>query len=377
MQTKGRSMHKKKMVKKIMARAGVAIVASEEYTKLLEHVKKDIQQTQLKASMSIAKELTLLYWRIGKALAEKIKAEKWGTKVIEKLAHDLLNSFPGIVGFSRTNIYRMMAFHEAYPNCPTAVGQLEENAILMIPWGHNVAMVEKLQDIKQRLWYAKKTLENGWSRATLAMWIESDLYSRQGKAITNFKVALPQPYSDLAEQTLKDPYIFDFLTMDTKAREQEIEQGLMAHIQKFLLELGQGFAFIGRQYHIQVGNKDFFIDLLFYHVTLRCFVVVELKADEFEAQNIGQINLYLSAIDSTLKHSDDQPTIGLLLCKTKDNYVAEYALRDLRKPIGIASYKTKLVESLPKNLKGSLPTIQEIETELAKHKPSGRRRSMR
>ena len=202
------------------------------------------------------------------------------------------------------------------------------------------------------------------------MWIESDLYNRQGKAITNFKATLPEPYSDLAEQTLKDPYSFDFLTIDKKAKEREIELGLMSHIQNFLLELGQGFAFIGRQYPITVGSKDFFIDMLFYHITLRCFIVIELKAEEFDARNLGQINLYLSAVDSTLRHPGDQATIGLLLCKTKDNYVVEYALRDIKKPIGIATYKTKLVESLPKNLRGSLPTIKEIEAELEKLKSS-------
>ena len=200
------------------------------------------------------------------------------------------------------------------------------------------------------------------------MWIESDLFGRQGKAITNFKATLPEPNSDLAEQTLKDPYNFDFLTLDKKARELEVEHGLMAHIQKFLLELGQGFAFIGRQYHIKVGSKDFFIDMLFYHIILRCFIVIELKAGEFDAKDVGQINLYLSAVDSSLKHTDDQPTIGLLLCKSKDNFVAEYALRNINNPIGISSYTTKLVASLPKEFKGKLPSIADIEAELEKSK---------
>lgn len=338
----------------------------KEYTKLLEHIKTDILQAQLKAALSVTKELTLLYWRIGKELAEKTKSEKWGMRVVEKLAHDLQNIFPSMAGFSKTNIYRMMAFYEAYPNSPTAVGEFDNNVILMIPWGHNAIIVEKLQDNKQRLWYAKKTLENGWSRASLTMWIESDLFGRQGKAITNFKATLPEPNSDLAEQTLKDPYNFDFLSIDEMAREREIEQGLMAHIQKFLLELGQGFAFIGRQYHIKVGSKDFFIDMLFYHINLRCFIVIELKAEEFDARDVGQINLYLSAVDSSLKHAGDQPTIGLLLCKSKDNFVAEYALRNINNPIGISSYTTKLIKSLPKELMGKLPSIADIEAELEK-----------
>lgn len=341
-------------------------LVSQEYTKFLEHIKTDILNAQLRAALSVTKELILLYWRIGKGLSEKTKQEKWGAKVIEKIAHDLNNLFPVISGFSRTNMYRMMAFYSAYPNCLTAVGQIEECPALLIPWGHNVVILEKIQDNKQRLWYAKKTLENGWSRASLAMWIESDLYSRQGKSITNFKTTLPDVCSDLAEQTLKDPYNFDFLIIDTKAREREIEEGLMFHIQKFLLELGQGFAFVGRQYHLEVGNKDLYIDMLFYHLKLRRFIVVELKAEEFDAKDLGQINLYLSAADSLLKQQNDNPTIGLLLCKSKDNYFAEYALRDINKPIGISSYTTKLVESLPKELKGKLPSIEEIEAELGK-----------
>lgn len=340
----------------------------KQYKKLLEHIKIDILKAQLKAALSVTKELTLLYWRIGKELAEKTKSEKWGTRVVEKLAHDLQNIFPGMAGFSRTNIYRMMAFYEAYPNSPTAAGQIDNNVILMIPWGHNAIILEKLQDGKQRLWYAKETLKNGWSRASLTMWIESDLFGRQGKAVTNFKMTLPEPNSDLAEQTLKDPYNFGFLTLDKKAREQEIEQGLIAHVQKFLLELGQGFAFIGRQYHIKVGSKDFFIDMLFYHINLRCFIVIELKAEEFDARDVGQINLYLSAVDSALKKPGDQPTIGLLLCKSKDNFVAEYALRNIYNPIGISSYTTKLIKSLPKKFKGKLPSIADIEAELIKNK---------
>jgi len=335
-----------------------------EYKLFLKSITSDILQTQLHVAQSVAQELTHLYWRVGRALSEKIAAEKWGAKVIEKFAQDLEKIFPGIVGFSRTNIYRMIAFYEAYLNCPTAVGQLKNNPIFMIPWGHSVVLLEKLDSNDQRMWYAEKTLQNGWSRASLIMWIESDLYGRQGKAITNFKHTLVAPNSDLAQQTLKDPYVFDFLTLDEKAREREIEDGLIAHVQRFLLELGQGFSFVGRQYHLQVGTKDFYIDLLFYHFSLRCFVVIELKANEFDVRDVGQINLYLSAVDTQLKHPDDQPTIGLLLCKTKDNVVAEYALRDFNKPIGISSYTVKLVESLPKSFKGKLPSIAELEEEL-------------
>lgn len=350
----------KKKIAKIVPRTNTG-VSKGEYAKLLKNIKTDILQTQLKAALSVTKELTLLYWRIGKIIAEKMSAEGWGTKVVERLAHDLGNSFLGVAGFSIRNLKYMRKFADCYRdiNCATAAAQL--------PWGHNIVILDKLQNNDQRLWYIQQTIENGWSRSSLIMWIESDLYNRQGKAITNFKATLPEAYSDLAEQTLKDPYNFDFLTIDKKAREREIELGLLSHIQKFLLELGQGFAFIGSQYPISVGNKDFFIDMLFYHITLRCFIVIELKAEEFDVRNVGQMNLYLSAVDSTLRHSGDQPTIGLLLCKTKDNYVAEYALRGVTQPIGVASYKAKLVESLPKSLKGSLPTIEEIEAELEKH----------
>lgn len=353
-------MNQKKISKRTPLKASGGAASASEYTQFLENIKKDVLQTQLKAALSVTKELTLLYWRIGKSLSEKMSAEGWGAKVVETLAQDLKKSFPDIAGFSLRNLRYMRTFAETYDNENVAT------AVATLPWGHNIAILEKLHNNDQRFWYVQKTIENGWSRASLIMWIESDLYGRQGKAITNFKATLPESYSDLAEQTLKDPYNFAFLTIDKKAREREVESELMSHMQKFLLELGQGFAFMGRQYPITVGSKDFFIDMLFYHVTLRCFIVVELKAEEFDVRNLGQVNLYLSAVDSLLRHPGDQPTIGLLLCRTKDNYVAEYALRDINKPIGVASYKTKLVESLPKNLKGSLPTVEEIEAELEK-----------
>ncbi len=338
-------------------------LSAKDYKQSLELIQADILQTQLKAVSSVTAELTMLYWRIGKLIHEKINTAKWGTKVVTTLAQDLKKILPGATGFSLRNLHYMHTFAEAYPDANSAA------TAALLPWGHNLYILDKLTDYQQRLWYTQKALDNGWSRATLIMWIESDLYHRQGKAITNFKATLPAPNSDLAIQMLKDPYNFAFLTIDEKAREREIELELMAHIQNFLLELGTGFAFIGRQYPITVGSKEFFIDMLFYHIELRCFIVIELKAEEFDPRNIGQINLYLSAVDSLLKHRDDQPTIGLLLCKSKDNYVAEYALRDINKPIGISSYTTKLIESLPKELKNKLPSIAEIEHELQKIKP--------
>jgi predicted nuclease of restriction endonuclease-like (RecB) superfamily len=337
--------------------------AAKEYAQLLEQIKQDILRTQIKAAMSVTKELTLLYYSIGKLILEKIITQGWGAKVIDNLAQDLENSFPGMQGFSIRNLKYMKKFAESYTDSISAA------AVALIPWGHNLVLLDKLSDNKQRFWYAEKTVENGWSRAVLTMWIESDLFKRQGKAITNFQLTLPKPDSDLAQQILKDPYNFDFLTIDSQAREKEIELGLMSHIQKFLIELGQGFAFIGQQYHLQIGDQDFYIDLLFYHIELRCFVVIELKADKLDMRDIGQINLYLAAVDDSLKRPEDKPTIGLLLCKSKNNYVAEYALRYIKKPVGVAHFTTKLVETLPKEFKGKLPTIKEIEVELKKAKP--------
>jgi predicted nuclease of restriction endonuclease-like (RecB) superfamily len=298
------------------------VIEVENYTQLLEHIKRDIQQSQLKAAVAVNQELILLYWRIGKALSEKIDREGWGSKIIDTLAADLMRAFPGSTGFSVRNLKYMRKLAETYPDpiCATAIAQ--------IPWGHNITIMEKIDNNEKRLWYVQKCLENGWSRPTLT--------------------------------------IFSFLTAEEKAREQEIEHGLMEHVQSFLIELGKGFAFLGRQYHLEVSNKDFYIDLLFYHITLRCFIVVELKAGEFEPKDAGQLNFYLTVVDKTLKRKDDNPTIGLLLVRTKDNLIAEYALQDIHKPMGIAGYETKLVESLPKELKSSLPTVEEIEAELEK-----------
>jgi predicted nuclease of restriction endonuclease-like (RecB) superfamily len=236
-------------------------------------------------------------------------------------------------------------------------------AVSHVPWGHNVVLLQKVKNPAQRLWYAAKTLEHGWSRAVLTAQIETDLFGRQGKAITNFAHRLPAPQSDLAQQSLKDPYLFDFLTQNEDAVERDLEAGLIDHIQKFLLELGAGFAFVGRQMHVTVGDDDYYLDLLFYHLTLRCFIVIDLKMRKFTPADAGQMNFYLSAVDSLMKHAADAPTIGLILCKTRDRVTAEYALRDIAKPIGVAEWQTRLVHSLPEPLKGSLPSIEEIEAE--------------
>lgn len=357
-------------IKKIAVRAKKKIAAKKldisEYARTLADLKKHVQEAQIKAVFSVNKELIKLYWVIGKTIAEKKKTSDWGTKVIENLAKDLQNLFPGIEGFSLRNIFRMSAFYRAYEIVPQPVAQLETLPIFSIPWGHNAVILEKIKDNEKRFWYAQKVIAHGWSRSMLETWIENDLYSREGKAITNFKKTLPSPHSHMAQQSLKDPYVFDFLTLHGDFVEQELEQGLIDHIQKFLLELGDGFAFVARQFHLVVDDLDYYIDLLFYHIKLRCYVVVELKSVAFKPEFAGKLNFYLSAVDDLLRNPGDNPTIGLLLCKTKRDFTAEYALRDIHKPIGIARYETMLVEKLPKELKGSLPTVAEIEEELEK-----------
>jgi predicted nuclease of restriction endonuclease-like (RecB) superfamily len=342
------------------------------YAELLEDLKSRVRTAQLKAALSVNREMIQLYWDIGRLIVERQEREGWGTAVIERLGADVQKAFPGLKGFSRTNVFRMRAFYLAYTKevtiVPPPVGQLDgvnlPAAVTEIPWSHNVILIEKVKDPLQRLWYARKTVEHGWSRTVLTVQIETKLYGRQGKAVTNFAATLPPPQSDLAQQTLKDPYLFDFLTLADEAHERDLEGGLVGHIQKFLLELGTGFAFVGRQVHLVAGTKDLYIDLLFYHLKLRCFIVIDLKMGDFAAGDAGEMNCYLSAVDDQLRHPDDRSSIGLILCKTRDRVLAEYALRDLAKPISVAEWQTQLVQSLPEELKGSLPTIAELEAEL-------------
>lgn len=346
----------------------------KEYALVLINIKQRIQKAQIKATMSANKELLKLYWDIGNMISIQQKEHSWGSSAVEKLAADIQKEFPGLSGFSRSNIFYMRSFYQTYEELQQvfkqkvqqAAGQLETLPIFNIPWFHNVILLQKLKDNEQRLWYAQKAIEHGWSRTILEMQIESKLYQRQGKAITNFHATLPKPDSDMAEQSLKDPYIFDFLTLHADHVEQELEQGLIDNVQKLLLELGKGFALVGRQYHLEVDAQDYYIDLLFYHVKLKCYFVVELKSRKFDVKDLGQLSFYLSAIDDTLKDKNDNPTLGLLLCKTKQKLTVEYALRNINRPIGVAEYETDLINKLPKNLKSNLPTIQEIEEELEK-----------
>ncbi len=331
------------------------------YVKLLNKLKDKIRSSQLKASISVNIELIQLYWEMGIEILKKQKDEGWGTKVIERLAKDLKIAFPQMAGFSPRNLFYMKQFAEAYPDFT-----ILQQAVAKIPWGHNMILIDKLGELNKRLWYAQKTIENGWSRNALEMWIESDLYGRQGKAITNFSATLPHLQSDLANAELKDPYCFDFLMIHEKANELEIERGLIEHIQKVLVELGSGFAFVARQYRIEVEGEEFFIDLLFYHFKLKRFIVVELKSGPFKPEYAGKMGFYLAALDVQLKQPGDEPSIGMILCKTKKKLLVEYTLQEICRPIGVASYTTKVIEALPKDLKSNLPTIEQIEAELSK-----------
>lgn len=335
-------------------------VLPKSYGAVLEAVKARIRAAQLQAARSVNQELVSLYWQIGREIIQRQDKEGWGSKVVERLAKDLHKEFPDMGGFSRSNLLYMRAFAEAYPD-PSIVQQL----VGQIPWGHNVLLLTKLKKPEHRLWYAQATVANGWSRAVLDVQIATHAHRRQGKAITNFKRTLPAERSDLAQQTLKDPYTFEFLNLVADTRERDLELALVAHIQKVLLELGAGFAFVGRQVPLKVGRKEYFLDLLFYHLKLRCYVVVELKMEPFEPEHAGKMNFYLTAVDEQLRHPDDKPSIGLLLCKDNDKLVVEYALRDVAKPIGVAEWRTRLVATLPKGLRGTLPSVKEIERELS------------
>jgi predicted nuclease of restriction endonuclease-like (RecB) superfamily len=364
-------MAKKKPTKPGMPPAGRPEAVLEGYEQFLGGLKDRIRTAQLRASLAVNRELIALYWHIGKGLVERQKSHGWGDAVIDRLGRDLRHAFPGLAGFSRTNVYRMRAFYLAYQKLeefvPQAVGQISGEGPppgpAELPWGHNVILVERVKDPAERLWYALSAAEHGWSRSVLGLQIEGDLYRRKGRAVTNFQATLPSPQSDLARELLKDPYNFDFLTLGDDARERELERGLLDHVRLFLLELGVGFALVGSQYHLEVGGEDFYLDPLFYYLKLRAFVVIELKTTEFRPEYAGKMNFYLSAVDDLLRHPQDGPSIGLILCKAKNKVMAEYALRDMGKPIGISGFK--LAESLPESLRGSLPTVADLETELS------------
>jgi predicted nuclease of restriction endonuclease-like (RecB) superfamily len=340
------------------------------YGELLGEIKARIARSRIEAALAANHALIDLYWHIGRSIVERQKLHGWGKAVVVRLAADIQAAFPGIPGFSQNNIWRMRAFYLAYAegviNLARPVQDLSAAPlpVKQLPWGQNIELLQRLRDPVQRFWYAEKTLEHGWSRAMLVHQIKSRLHERQGGAVTNFDAALPPAQSDLAKQAIKDPYVFDFLTMSADAAERDLERGLIEHIRKFLLELGVGFAFVGSQYHIEVAGDDFYIDLLFYHLRLRCFVVIELKAGEFKPEDAGKMSFYLAAVDDTLRHRDDTSTIGIILCGTKKRLIAEYALRNLSAPIGVSEYR--LATTLPDDMKGSLPSVEELESELRK-----------
>lgn len=331
-----------------------------DYVDWLAEIKKRIRSERLRMVLASNAAMVLLYWDIGRSILAKQAEQGYGTRVIDRLAIDLREAFPEMKGFSPRNLKYMRAFAAAWTD--QAVVQ---EALAQVTWYHNITLLEKLNTHEERLWYAARTVEYGWSRNILAMQIETRAHLRHGKAQNNFPTTLPPEDSDMAAQIFKDPYLFDFLGTDAPRREKHLEQGLIEHIQKFLLELGQGFAFVGRQVHLEIGDDDFYLDLLFYHLKLRRYVVIELKARKFVPGDGAQLGMYMTAVDRLLAHPDDKPTLGLLLVREKNRVLVEYALGNSAQPISVAEWETQLTRALPKELQGSLPTIEEIEAELA------------
>ena len=352
------------------AKADFLAVLPEGYLEFFEQVRVRILQAQTRAAFAVNRELLHLYWEMGKDIVLRQEREGWGTSVIERLAQDLGSAFPGVAGFSPRNLWRMRAFYLAYApggeDLPQAVAEVAAGgrsalpqAVAELPWGHQIILLEKLKDSAERQWYARAAIEHGWSRNVLVHQIESGLQRRQGKALTNFHRVLPSPQSDLAQDALKDPYVFDFLGLDSEARERDLERRLLAHVRKFLLELGGGFALVGSQYHLEVGGEDFYLDLLFYNLHLRCYFVIELKSGPFLPEHAGKMNFYLAAVDNLLRKPEDQPSVGLILCRARNQLIAEYSLQGIQKPIGLATYQL-----MPEHLREVLPSPEQLETEL-------------
>ncbi|MFZ1643835.1 MAG: PDDEXK nuclease domain-containing protein [Candidatus Contendobacter sp.] len=366
-----------------------------DYAPLLTEIKARVHAARIKAGLAANRELLALYWDIGRLISQAQETRGYGKQVVERLAADVQRAFPGIAGFSPLNVWRMRAFYAAHakaapilspavtesrnaenlsPAVTDSNGKLSTVSMppepfASLPWSHNLVLLHKLESSDDRLWYAARALNFGWSRNVLALQIESQLHVRQGNAVTNFAATLPPAKSDLAQDITKDPYLFDFLALRDGANERAVEDGLIQHVEKFLLELGAGFALVGRQVHIEISLRDFYLDLLFYHLTLRCFVVIDLKVGEFTPEAAGKMNFYLSAVDERFKQPGDQPSIGLILCRSKDRVIAEYALRDLNKPIGVSDYVTRLVDSLPEALEGNVPSVAELEQALSDDQP--------
>lgn len=331
-----------------------------DYLPFVNSLKEFIKKEKLTALLNANQQMILMYWHIGKSILDKQKEEGWGTKIIDRLSHDLKEVFPEETGFSPRNLKYMRKFADAWNDY-----EIVQRCVAQIPWRSNITLLDKLKEPNLRLWYAQKTIELGLGKDMLVFQIESQLHQRQGNAVTNFTETLPPLNSDLANQSFKDPYIFNFLGNIQSIKEKELEQKLIDHVQKFLLELGQGFAFVGRQVHLELGNSDFYLDLLFYNIKLKCYVVVELKTGKLEPGHISQLNMYLNVVNDVICDEKDNKTIGLLLVKEKDRVVAEYTLSGINNPIGISNWEKEIIKALPENLKSTLPTIEEIENEFA------------
>ena len=336
-------------------------IQTTEYKEFIKRIKVKAQQAQIKASVRVNSTLIEFYWELGSEIVEKQKSANWGSSFLKNMSQDLSHEFPNMKGFSHRNLKYVRQWYDFYFS-EKEKGQQVVSLLVQVPWGHNLHIITKSKDTKEALFYVQKTIENNWSRSVLVHQVESLLYERQGKALSNFSSTLPKPQSDLANELLKDPYNFDFLTLTEDYKERELENALIENVSSFLLELGSGFAFIGKQKHIQVGERDFYIDLLFYHTQMHCYVVIELKTVDFEPEFAGKLNFYLKAVDMEIKSDKDEPTIGILLCKGKDKTLVEYALSDIHKPMGVSEYE--LTHVLPKELESSLPSIEAIEEEL-------------
>jgi predicted nuclease of restriction endonuclease-like (RecB) superfamily len=337
---------------------GEPLVKTSEYRSFILEIKQRIQASQIKAAIAVNQELLLLYWDLAERIVTKQQQAAWGDGFLLQISKDLKTEFPEMKGFSKRNLEGMRQWHQFW----VAESAIALQLVAQIPWGHNLTIVTKIKDIDEALFYVQKTIQNNWSRSVLTHQIEGRLYQREGKAITNFETRLPEPQSDLARETLKDPYNFDFLMLREKHDERELESALIENVTRFLLELGAGFSYLGRQYKLEVGGDEFFIDLLFYHVQLHCYFVIELKAVKFKPEFAGKLGFYISAVDGILKTEQDNPTIGLLICKSKNDVVVEYTLRDIHKPIGVSEYI--ITQNLPDELRSSLPSIEEIEAQL-------------
>ena len=356
----------------IFPTAPVKATLPADYAATLSEIKTYLKQARVRAMLAANPIVIESYWHTGKIILARQKAAAWGTKVIDRLASDLQEAFPGMSGLSSRNLLAMKVFAREFPD-----DEIAQQAVAQLPWGHILQIMQRSKDRLAREFYIRESITYGWSRNILELQIQSQLHLRAGKAVNNFRLTMPSADSDMATQIFKDPYLFDFLGTADPRREAEVEQALVDHIQKFLLELGTGFAFVGRQVRLEVGDQDFALDLLFYHLRLRRYVVIELKARDFAPSDVGQINLYRAAVDDLLRHADDQPTIGLLLCKGKNRLVAEYALDGLGHAIAVADWQTQLTQSLPNELRSSLPTIEEIEAELADDFAPVKKRSTR